>query len=85
MKEIFKSCEPVVFTYVQYILRGHGIGFLAADFYSSSLFAGLDLVPQRILVKPEDHNDAARILREYQIKPSSDADGDRFRRNLRPW
>ncbi len=71
---------------VESILTDDEIPFIKLNQYVSSLFAGaLNLIPQRIMVHEDDHNNAARILRMEQIKPSSDAEGDKVRTNLRPW
>lgn len=86
MKEIFRSTEPVILSRVQSLLEEFEIACVRLDQHSSNLFGGiLDLLPQRIMVHEDDHNDAARILRQEQIKPSSDAQGDNVRRDLRPW
>lgn len=86
LKEIFNSTDVVMLSRVESLLNDNEIGFVRLDQHTSGLFAGfLDLIPQRIMVRDNDHNDAARVLRMEQIKPSSDAEGDRFRKDLRPW
>ena len=86
LKEIFKSSDVVMLSRVECVLSDNEIGFVRLDQHTSGLFAGfLDLIPQRIMVCDDDHNNAARVLRMEQIKPSSDAEGDRFRTDLRPW
>jgi len=86
MKEIYRSADIVMLSRVESLLNDFDIGNVRLDQHTSGIFAGaLNMVQQRIMVTSEDHNDAARILREHEIKPSSDAKGDRIRRDLRPW
>lgn len=85
MKEIYRSADIVMLSRVESILSDHEIGNVRLDQHTSNLFAGaLNMVQQRIMVAEDDHNNAARILRGHQIKPSSDAKGDKVRTNWSP-
>ena len=73
MKEIFNSTCQVMIAQVEALLNGEDIDTFRADENTSALFAGaLGLVPVRLFVDADIHDQAAYILRREKITPSCD-------------
>lgn len=61
MKEIIRTNNPALISYVEALLSGAGISFYVADRNISVVEGSIGAIPRRILV-PENEADAARRL-----------------------
>ncbi|MGX1197117.1 putative signal transducing protein [Parvibaculum sp. MBR-TMA-1.3b-4.2] len=66
MKELLRSNDPVLVSYLEHRLREAGIEPLVLDAYTSIVEGSLGILPRRMMVTEEDHPGAARILDEVQ-------------------
>ncbi len=66
MKELLRSNDPVLVSYLEHRLREAGIEPLVLDVYTSIVEGSLGILPRRMMVTEEDHPGAARILEEVQ-------------------
>lgn len=66
MKELLRSNDPVLMSYLEHRLREAGIEPLVLDAYTSIVEGSLGILPRRMMVAEEDHPVAARILDEVQ-------------------
>jgi hypothetical protein len=63
MKELLRSNDPVVISFVDALLKEAGIVHSLADQYMSILDGSIGVLPRRILVAQDDLTPAQRILR----------------------
>jgi hypothetical protein len=61
MKELIRTNDAVVISFVESLLKDAGIGSLVADQNMSVLDGSIGILPRRVLV-PDDDLDAARRL-----------------------
>ena len=66
MKELLRSNDPVLISYLEHRLREAGIEPLILDAYTSIVEGSLGILPRRMMVTEEDHPEASRILDEVQ-------------------
>lgn len=66
MKELLRSNDPVLMSYLEHRLREAGIEPLVLDAYTSIIEGSLGILPRRMMVIEEDHAAAAHILDEVQ-------------------
>jgi len=67
MKELLRSNDAVLLSYVSSLLEGDAIGFIVADANMSVLEGSLGVLPRRILVESEKIRHARKILTEAGI------------------
>ena len=67
MKEILRSNDAVLLSYVTALLEEDAIGFMVADANMSVLEGSIGILPRRILVESEKIAQARRILTEAGI------------------
>jgi hypothetical protein len=67
MKELLRSNDSVLLSYVSALLQGEGIGFIVADQNMSVLEGSIGALPRRVLVEASDAHRARRILTEAGI------------------
>jgi hypothetical protein len=64
MKELLRSNDAVLLSYVSSLLEGDAIGFMVADANMSVLEGSLGVLPRRILVESDKIRRARKILTE---------------------
>jgi hypothetical protein len=64
MREILRTNDPVVLTFVEALLRDAGLGAVVADAHMSSVEGSIGILPRRILVETQDWARARRVLNE---------------------
>lgn len=64
MREIMRSNNPVLLSFVEVLLRDAGLDPLIADGNMSVLEGSIGVLPRRILVRSDDLARARRILEE---------------------
>jgi hypothetical protein len=67
MKELLRSNDAVLLSYVSSLLEGDAIGFIVADANMSVLEGSLGVLPRRILVESDKIRHARKILTEAGI------------------
>ena len=67
MKELLRSNDAVLLSYVSSLLEEHAIGFMVADANMSVLEGSLGVLPRRILVESHKIGRARKILTEAGI------------------
>ena len=67
MKELLRSNDPVLLSYVSALLQEAGIGFMVADSNMSVMEGSIGVLPRRVLVEDEGIGQARRILSEAGI------------------
>jgi len=67
MKELLRSNDAVLLSYVSSLLEGDAIGFIVADANMSVLEGSLGVLPRRILVESDKIEHARKILTEAGI------------------
>ena len=64
MKELLRTNDAVVISFVESLLKDAGIGCLVADQNMSVLEGSLGVLPRRLLVPDDDVATARRLLTE---------------------
>lgn len=64
MKEVMRTNDPVLISFVEATLAGAGIACLVLDQHMSVLEGSLGIIPRRILVEHDSLNQARRLLRD---------------------
>jgi hypothetical protein len=67
MKELIRTNDAVVISFVESLLRDAGISCLVADQNMSVLDGSIGILPRRIMVLEEDMTSARRILADAGI------------------
>lgn len=67
MKELIRTNDAVVISFVESLLRDAGIDCLVADQNMSVLDGSIGILPRRMLVGDEDLDEARRILSDAGI------------------
>lgn len=62
MKELLRSNDPVLLSYVSALLEEESIDFMLADLNMSVLEGSIGALPRRILVESDEIAQARRIL-----------------------
>ena len=62
MKELLRSNDAVLISYVSVLLEEAGIGFIVADTNMSVLEGSIGALPRRVLVESEGLERARRVL-----------------------
>ena len=73
MKELFRTNNPVVISYVSHLLEEAGLEAFIMDTNASILDGSVGVLPRRIMVIDDDLEKARALLREanleHEIKP----------------
>jgi hypothetical protein len=64
MREILRTNNPVVLTFVEVLLRDAGLDPLVADVNMSIVEGSIGILPRRVLVETEQWTRARRVLDE---------------------
>ena len=67
MKELLRTNDPVLLSYVSALLEEAKIDFIVADINMSVLEGSIGILPRRILVESDKIGQARRILTEAGI------------------
>lgn len=67
MKELLRTNDAVVISFVESLMKDAGIGCLVADQNMSVLDGSIGILPRRILVPDDDLVQARRILADAGI------------------
>ena len=64
MKELIRTTDPVLISFLKHRLREEGIEPFELDTHTSIVEGSLGILPQRIMVADEEHERARKILDE---------------------
>jgi hypothetical protein len=76
MKELLRSNDPVLLSFVSALLSEAGIGFMVADGNMSVMEGSIGVLPRRVLVDSEEIETARQILTEAGIGDAIKQDKD---------
>ena len=67
MKELFRSTDPTVMAFASALLQGEDIDCFEMDVNMSILEGGIGIFPRRMMVRTDDYDRAARVMRDTGI------------------
>ena len=67
MKELLRSTDITIIAFATALLRGEDIDCFEQDVNMSVLEGGIGIFPRRLMVRADDFNVAARVLRDNDI------------------
>ncbi len=67
MRELMRTNDIVLISFVESLLRDAGIGFFVADQNMSILEGSLGILPRRVLIDEDDFAQARRVLTDAGI------------------
>jgi hypothetical protein len=68
MIELLRSNDPVVISFAEALLKEAGIGHSVVDQNMSVMEGSLGILPRRVLVTRDQHENARRILTEAGLE-----------------
>ena len=67
MKELLRSTDPTIIAFATALLKGEDIACFEMDVNMSVLEGGIGIFPRRLMVHPNDHPAALRVLDDNEI------------------
>ncbi|MQY42360.1 DUF2007 domain-containing protein [Epibacterium sp. SM1969] len=67
MKELLRSTDPTIIAFASALLEGEDIDCFQMDVNMSVLEGGIGIFPRRLMVHPDDHAAAERVMRDNDI------------------
>ncbi|MDW3224979.1 MAG: DUF2007 domain-containing protein [Paracoccaceae bacterium] len=67
MKELLRSTDPTIIAFATALLQGEDIDCFELDVNMSVLEGGIGIFPRRLMVRPDDHIAASRVMRDNDI------------------
>lgn len=64
MRELVRTNDAVLLTFIEALLKEREIGHMTLDLNMSVMEGSLGILPRRVLVEDERYDDAVRILDE---------------------
>ncbi len=62
MKELLRSNDPVLLSWIQALLAEAGIDCLVFDTHASIIEGSISAIPRRVMVAEDEHGRACRIV-----------------------
>ena len=72
MKELLRSNDPVLLSFVEALLSEAGIGHAVLDTNMSIVEGSIGILPRRVLVDEDQWRQARRILRDAGLEKAMD-------------
>lgn len=72
MKELLRSNDPVLLSWVEALLADSRIGSVLLDVHTSIIEGSISAIPRRLMVGDEDFSTARRLLADADYKFLSD-------------
>lgn len=72
MKELLRSNDPVLLSWVEALLADSRIASVLLDVYTSVIEGSISAIPRRLMVGDDDYATARRLLADADFKFSSD-------------
>ncbi len=70
MKELLRSSDPTIIAFATALLRGEDIECFELDVNMSNLYGGIDAFPRRLMVRSDEYDAAAIVMRDNKIDVS---------------
>lgn len=67
MRELLRTNDPVLLSYVDALLRGAGVAAVVADAHISAIEGSVGVLPRRVLVPADDLATAIQILTDADL------------------
>lgn len=67
MKELLRSTDPTIMAFASALLEGEDIDCFQLDVNMSILEGGIGIFPRRLMVHPDDYDDALVVMRDNEI------------------
>ena len=67
MKELLRSTDTTIIAFATALLQGEDIDCFEMDVNMSVLEGGIGIFPRRLMVRPDDHDAAVRVMRDNGI------------------
>ncbi len=67
MKELLRSTDPTIIAFASALLQGEDIDCFQMDVNMSILEGGIGIFPRRMMVRVDDYDQAARVMRDNEI------------------
>ncbi|EAQ04418.1 hypothetical protein OB2597_09749 [Pseudooceanicola batsensis HTCC2597] len=64
MKQLMRTNNPADMAFAQALLQGEGIDWFEMDVNMSVLEGSIGILPRRLMVKSEDHDRAATVMKD---------------------
>ena len=68
MKEVLRTNDPVLISYLQHVLNDAGIEVFVMDLHTSIVEGSLGVLPRRLMVLDEDESAAKRLIDEARAQ-----------------
>ena len=67
MKELVRSTDPTIIAFATALLSGEDIACFQMDVNMSVLEGGIGIFPRRLMVRPDDHDMAVKVMSDNDI------------------
>ena len=67
MKELLRSTDPTIIAFATALLSGEDIACFLMDVNMSVLEGGIGIFPRRLMVRPDDHDMAVKVMFDNDI------------------
>ncbi len=67
MKELLRTTDPTIIAFASALLQGEDIDCFEMDVNMSILEGGIGIFPRRMMVRPDDYDDAVKVMRDNDI------------------
>lgn len=67
MKELLRSTDPTIIAFATALLSGEDIACFQIDVNMSVLEGGVGIFPRRLMVRPDDHDMAVKVMSDNDI------------------
>ena len=67
MKELLRSTDLTIIAFATALLRSMALACFELDVNMSVLEGGIGIFPRRLMVHPNDHDAALRVMRDNEI------------------
>jgi hypothetical protein len=67
MKELLRTTDPTIIAFATALLSGEDIDCFEMDVNMSVLEGGIGIFPRRLMVRPDDHEIALRVMSDNDI------------------
>lgn len=72
MKELLRSNDPVLLSWVEALLADSRIAVVLLDVYTSGIEGSISAIPRRLMVGDDDYATARRLLVDADFRFASD-------------
>ncbi|MDB0052354.1 DUF2007 domain-containing protein [Ascidiaceihabitans sp.] len=67
MRELLRSTDPTIIAFATALLSGEDIACFQMDVNMSVLEGGIGIFPRRLMVRPDDHDAAVKVMSDNDI------------------